>query len=384
MRIKDLSAGYHKKIIVKNVSLEVARGEIISLIGPNGGGKSTLLKSIYGELKPIEGTVFVGDQDIRSISLKELSKNMAIVNTDRVKPEHMSAMDVVMSGRLPYSDGFGLFADGDREAAARAVRLMKIEKFAEKPFMDLSDGQKQRTLIARAICQDPEYLIMDEPTSYLDIRHRLELMDVIRGLADNGVTVIMSLHELELALMISDRVLMIDSEGHSSCQRPEAVLESGVLQRLYDMTGEMYRSVKRQLEAGRADNVMTETWMASKTCQVARQECTAKQDAVHTISPSQENTDALDSRCGRKHCSYFLNKECEYYPCHDLSEEKFSCLFCYCPLYDMEDCGGTYYISERGTKNCKDCTFPHERDNYGLVIKKLKEKMYGKTEGRNL
>ncbi len=270
---------------------------------------------------------------------------------------------MVMSGRLPYSDGFGLLSDGDRQEAARAVRLMKIEKFADKPFMDLSDGQKQRTLIARAICQGPDYLIMDEPTSYLDIRHRLELMEVIRELSAGGVTVIMSLHELELALMISDRVLMIDSEGHSSCQKPEVILESGVLQDLYGMTQEMYRSVKRQLEAGREENF--------KACE-------------KTFSPGNVHLKAKEPDCGRKHCSYFLNKDCEYYPCHDLSEEKFSCLFCYCPLYDMDDCGGTYSISEKGTKNCKDCTFPHERDNYGLVIKKLKEKMYGKTDGRQI
>ncbi len=347
MRINDLSAGYHKKIIVKDVSLEVNKGEIISLIGPNGGGKSTLLKTILGELKPLDGAVFIGEEDIRSISLKELSTKMSIVNTDRVKPEHMSAMDVVMSGRLPYSDGFGLFSERDREAGLEAVALMKMEKFKDKPFMDLSDGQKQRTLIARAICQEPEYLVMDEPTSYLDIRHRLDLMDVIRGLSEKGVTVVMSLHELELALMISDRVLMINSEGEVSCNRPDEVLRSGVLQTLYGMSDEMYKGVKRQLEAGR--------------------------EFVPGHVPTHEN--------GRKHCSYFLNMECEYYPCHDLSEEKFSCLFCYCPLYDMEDCGGTYFISDKGTKNCKDCTFPHDRDNYGLVIKKLKEKMYGKTDG---
>lgn len=347
MRIEKLSAGYHKKIIVKNVSLEVSRGEIISLIGPNGGGKSTLLKTILGELKPLDGAAYIGEEDIKNISLKELSKKMSIVNTDRVKPEHMSAMDVVMSGRLPYSDGFGLFSDKDREAAFEAAALMKIEGFSDKPFTDLSDGQKQRTLIARAICQEPEYLVMDEPTSYLDIRHRLELMDVIRGLSDKGVTVIMSLHELELALMISDRVLMINDKGVVSCKEPGEVLESGVLQSLYGMDDEMYKAVKRQLEAGRQR------------------------------SKSREHAE-------RKHCTYFLNKECEYYPCHNLGKEKFSCLFCYCPLYDMEDCGGTYFISEKGTKNCKDCTFPHDRDNYGLVIKKLKEKMYGKTNGREI
>ena len=381
MRIENLSAGYHRKIIVHGVSLEVKKGEIISLIGPNGGGKSTLLKTIMGERQSLSGAVYIGEDDIRSISLKELSTRLSIVNTDRVKPEHMSAMDVVMSGRLPYSDGFGLFSEKDRSAGREAADLMKLDKFKDKPFMDLSDGQKQRTLIARAICQEPEYLVMDEPTSYLDIRYRLELMDVIRGLSGKGVTVIMSLHELELALMISDRVLMINYEGEVSCNRPAEVLESGVLQGLYGMTDEMYLSVKRQLEAGSAENGAAQ---ARDMGQADGQTRMAQQDAVQMVSESQENTKAQDSACGRKHCSYFLNKECEYYPCHDLAEDKFSCLFCYCPLYDMEDCGETYFISEKGVKNCKDCTFPHDRDNYGLVIKKLKEKMYGKTDGRNV
>ncbi len=338
MRIEDLSAGYGKKAVIRDIGLEIEKGEIISLIGPNGGGKSTLLKTIYGELKPLSGSVFIGRENVLDIPLKELSKKMSIVNTDRVKPEHMSAMDVLLSGRLPYSDGLGMFSDADRQAALDAAGLMKVTDLAEKPFMDLSDGQKQRILIARAICQDPEYLIMDEPTSYLDIRYRYELMDVLRCLKDKGVTVIMSLHELELALMISDRVLLIDSSGEVSCRSPKEVIESKVLKTLYDMTDDMYLKVSRQLEV------------------------------------PEDNT--------RKHCSFFVNRQCEYYPCHDVPEDKFSCLFCYCPLYGMEDCGGSYCISDKGIKNCKDCGFPHDRDNYPQVIKKLKENMYGEAMHR--
>ena len=336
MRIKDLNAGYQNKIVVSDVTLDIKEGEIISLIGPNGGGKSTLLKSISGELKSLGGSVYIGEDDIKNVPLKELAKKMSIVNTERVRPEHMSTWDVVMSGRLPYSDGFGFGKKEDEAIAQRACELMNIGKLAQTPFSSLSDGQKQRTLIARAICQEPEYLIMDEPTSYLDIRHRLELMDVIRKLSGEKITIIMSLHEVELALEISDRVLLVKADGNAICETTSQVIESGVIKELYGLTDEMYKRVKKQFPVAKAS-------------------------------------------FGERHSSYFLNKECEYYPCHKLPEEKFSCLFCYCPLYDIPDCGGDYTTTSKGIKNCKDCTFPHDRDNYGAVIKKLKENMYGKN-----
>ncbi len=337
MKIESLNAGYQKKIIVRNVSLEVSKGEIISLIGPNGGGKSTLLKTISGELRSLGGTVMIGDDEISSIPLKELAKKMSILNTERIRPEHMSAFDVVLSGRLPYSDGFGRGNSEDIEMAQNACKLLGLNELKDKSFLALSDGQKQRTLIARAICQNPEYLIMDEPTSYLDIRHKLELLDVIKKLSSQGISIIMSLHELELALKISDRVLLVKEDGEVMIETPAEVIKSGVIKQLYSLTDEMYSEVLRNL-------------------------CAAS------------TTDT------RKHCTYFLNKECEYYPCHKLPEEKFSCLFCYCPLYDVKDCGGTYSYTDKGIKNCMDCTFPHDRDNYGAVIKKLKEKMYGSSQ----
>lgn len=249
MKIKELKAGYSQKIVINNLSLEIQKGEIISLIGPNGGGKSTLLKSISGELKTLGGTVMLGDEEIKNIPLREIAKRMSIVNTQRVKPEHMSAFDVVLSGRLPYSDLLGLYRSEDYNTAGSACELMNITELKDKPFSSLSDGQKQRTLIARAICQDPSYLIMDEPSSYLDIRHRLELMDVIKKLAGRGVTIIMSLHELELALEISDRVLLVQKDGETICEEPAKVIESGIIKDLYELTDKMYERVKKQLLA---------------------------------------------------------------------------------------------------------------------------------------
>nr|WP_297708452.1 ABC transporter ATP-binding protein [uncultured Butyrivibrio sp.] len=247
MRLENVRAGYGSKIVINNASIDIRKNEIISLIGPNGGGKSTLLKSISGQLHLLGGDVYIGEDSIKTISLKELARKMSIVTTERVNPEQMSAFDIVLSGRLPFTDGFGSFDKADKEAAKRAINLMKIQEIADRQFEALSDGQKQRTLIARAICQNPEFLIMDEPTSYLDIRYRLELMQVLKELAENGVTIIMSLHELELALQISDRVLMIKNDGNVEIANPDEVIESGVVQELYGLTDDMYKRVLEQL-----------------------------------------------------------------------------------------------------------------------------------------
>lgn len=243
MKIESLSAGYRGKAVVQSVNLEIKKGEIISFIGPNGAGKSTLLKTLYRELSPVAGAVFVDGGDVSKMPLKELARKMSIVTTDRIKPEHMTCREVVMAGRLPYTDGFGVLGKEDRQAAEDAIALMKIEDFADKQFNNLSDGQKQRTLIARAIAQSPEYLVMDEPTSYLDIRYRMELMEVLEGLAKKGVTIVMSIHELELAVSVSDRLLLVYDDGKTLCKTPSEVMEEGLIRDLFSLTDEMYEKI---------------------------------------------------------------------------------------------------------------------------------------------
>ena len=352
MKLNSVQVGYGKKIVAGGVTLEIGKGEIITLIGPNGGGKSTLIKSISGSLKLIGGSVFIGDSDLGEMSAKEISQSMSVVTTERVKPVLMTCRDVVMSGRLPFTGALGVFGPEDEKETAKALELMNISHLSDVPFSDMSDGQKQRTLIARAIAQSPKYLVMDEPTSYMDIKHRLELMKVVKKLAEAGITIVMSLHELELALEISDRLLLVYDDGHVMVTTPKEVITRGLLKELFDLDDEMYKKVLSGISAGFAGS---------------------GEEAMKEARISSED--------GRKHCTYFVNRQCEYYPCHDVSDDKFSCLFCYCPLYDIADCGGEYIVNEKGVKNCKNCGFVHDKDNYPKVIKKLKEKMYG--EGGN-
>ena len=354
MKLNGVQAGYGKKIVVGGVTLEIGKGEIITLIGPNGGGKSTLIKSISGSLKLIGGSVLLGGSDLSQMSAKEISQTMSVVTTERVKPVLMTCRDVVMSGRLPFTGALGVFGPEDEKETDRALELMNISHLSDVPFSDMSDGQKQRTLIARAIAQSPTYLVMDEPTSYMDIRHRLELMKVIKGLSESGITIVMSLHEIELALEVSDRLLLVYDDGHVQVKTPDEVIASGLLIELFDLDDEMYQKVLAGIGAG--------------------------PESVRQVKEASAEVGG-GAKDGRKHCTYFVNRQCEYYPCHDVSDDKFSCLFCYCPLYDVADCGGEFYTSEKGVKNCKNCGFVHDRDNYPKVIKKLKEKMYG--EGGN-
>lgn len=247
MRLDKVLAGYKNKIIVRDVSLEIEKGEIICLIGPNGGGKSTLLKSMNGSLKLIGGAVYLGEKDLSELPAKEIARQMSIVTTERIKPQLMTCRDVVLTGRLPFTDGFGTLRAEDKRIAEESLFTMKIEHLADTPYEAMSDGQKQRTLIARAICQEPKVLIMDEPTSYMDIKHRLELMDIVKDLANKGITVIMSLHELELALDVADRTLLVYEDGHVEIMKPSEVLESGLIKTLYDLDDEKYKKVAATL-----------------------------------------------------------------------------------------------------------------------------------------
>lgn len=331
MKLENVEAGYHRKIVVRDVSIDISRGEIIGVIGPNGGGKSTLLKTINGSLSLIGGNVYLGDLDVKTASPKEISRQMSVVTTERIKPILMTCRDVVSAGRIPFTDGFGTLKADDKVQIENAMVLMKITELSDIPYSDVSDGQKQRTLIARAIAQEPKYLVMDEPTSYMDIRHRYELMETLKELSEKGITIVASLHELELALMYSDRLLLLYADGHVKEKRPDEVISEGLLKELFDLRDDMYEKVIRSV-------------------------CIEKKDGDTT---------------------FFVNRDCKFFPCHSVPADDFNCMFCYCPLYDMEDCGGEYTYTQKNIKNCKDCGFPHYRANYPKVIRKLREKMYG-------
>ena len=160
-----LSVGYHGKELIKEIGISLKMGEIVTLIGPNGAGKSTILKTIAKQLQEICGSVYVENTRLCELPEKELAKKMSIVFTERITPELMTVADVVAMGRYPYTGGLGILTPKDEAVVAQCMEQIRISPLKERNFMSLSDGQKQRVLLAKALCQEPEILILDEPTS---------------------------------------------------------------------------------------------------------------------------------------------------------------------------------------------------------------------------
>ena len=207
-KTKGLTVGYNGKPLIRDIEFGVERGEILTLIGPNGSGKSTILKSITKQLKILAGTVYIAEDDLKTVSAKELAKKMSVVLTERMKPELMSCRDIVATGRYPYTGNLGLLSEEDEAIVQQSMESVHVLDLQNRDFNAISDGQRQRVLLARALCQQPEIIILDEPTSFLDIRHKLELLSLLRKLTkERGIAVIMSLHEIDLAQKVSDKVI---------------------------------------------------------------------------------------------------------------------------------------------------------------------------------
>lgn len=252
LQTKDLAVGYNGKVLIEDICLQVEKGKIVTLIGPNGAGKSTILKTITRHLPQIWGSVWIGGQDISAWRPKEMAKKVAVVLTERVRPELMCCGEVVAMGGYPYTNLLGHMTREDRLAVEEALARVQALDLADRDFSTLSDGQRQRILLARAICQEPEVLVLDEPTAYLDIRHKIELLDILREMAqEKGTTVIMSLHEIDLATKISDYLVCVKGSTIAAFGTPEEVLKDGSIETLYDMEQGSYDLLFGSVELAR-------------------------------------------------------------------------------------------------------------------------------------
>lgn len=239
--LEQLTVGYNGKPLIDNIEVGIQKGEIVTLIGPNGSGKSTILKSITRQLKILGGRVFYEEQNLHQLSYKEISTKMAVVLTERMHPELMTCHDIVVTGRYPYTGKLGILTREDENKVDEAMRIVHAQELGNRDFNAISDGQRQRVLLARAICQEPEIIILDEPTSFLDIRHKLELLSILRNMAkEKGITVIMSLHEIDLAQKIADKILCV--KGDHICQygTPENIFQEQTIREIYEIDKGFY------------------------------------------------------------------------------------------------------------------------------------------------
>ena len=212
-RTEGLSAGYGRKVVLSGAEITAERGRITTLIGPNGCGKSTLLRTAAKQLEPLAGTVFISGKSLRETGANELARKLSILLTDRVSPELMTCRDVVSTGRYPYTGHLGVLRPEDKAIVEQSLRETDALDFADRPFQSISDGQRQRVLLARALCQQPELIVLDEPTAMLDPQGRREVIETVERLnREEGMTVVLITHHMDEATHAGRVVAMNDGK----------------------------------------------------------------------------------------------------------------------------------------------------------------------------
>lgn len=239
--LENLSVGYEKQVLIDGIGLNVKAGQIVTLIGPNGSGKSTILKTITGQLHKMGGCIYLNGMDVAKMNGTQIAKSLSMVMTNRPHPELMTCREVVSTGRYPYTGKFGILQKSDWEKVDEAIEIVGANEVSAVDFTKISDGQRQRVMLARALCQDTEILILDEPTSFLDMRYKLDILHSIRMMAKRrNMAVLMSLHELDLACKVSDLVACVDGEKVVKTGTPDEIFTEDFIQHLYHVSTEMY------------------------------------------------------------------------------------------------------------------------------------------------
>ena len=255
IRLEDVAAGYGRKALLNHISLHVSPGNVLTLIGPNGAGKSTILKTVTRQLAELGGTIFLEGTAMSRMREEEVARTLAMVMTERLHPEFMTCREVVATGRYPYTGRLGILSAEDWKLVDDAMQLVHARDTADRNFSQISDGQRQRVMLARAICQEPRILILDEPTSYLDMRYKIDILSSIRRLAaERNMAVVMSLHELDLALKVSDVIACVEGDHIGKTGTPEEVFSGDYIQKLYGVdaecfdprTGAVYHALQRK------------------------------------------------------------------------------------------------------------------------------------------
>ncbi len=233
--IRNLEFAYGTNEVIKELSVKIAEGKVTTLIGANGCGKSTLFNLITKNLKPRSGEIFLRNQNVSGMKLRDFAKQVAIVHQYNTAPEDITVEKLVAYGRTPHH-GFGMSANTseDEEKIQRALEITNTFKHKDKPVSRLSGGQRQRVWIAMAIAQDTKILFLDEPTTYLDIRYQLQILKLVRTLnEEHGMTIIMVLHDINQSLYYSDEIIAMKNGKICSQGEPRKIITSELIQEVY-------------------------------------------------------------------------------------------------------------------------------------------------------
>ena len=254
LELRGLDVGHGRRALVRDVCLAVRPGQVVALIGPNGSGKTTILRTVAGQLRALGGTVELLGRDLPDVPATERARTMSVMLTGRPQTELLTCRDVVEAGRHPFTGRLGVLGEKDEAAVTAAMRATGVLALAERDFAHVSDGQRQRVLLARALCQEPRVLLLDEPTSYLDVRSQLDVLRLLRREArERGIAVVASLHEVDLAQKAADHVICV-KDGCVMCQgTPDEVFTAERVAELYDLAPGAYDPAFGSVELARPE-----------------------------------------------------------------------------------------------------------------------------------
>jgi iron complex transport system ATP-binding protein len=234
LNVEHITSGYDKRPVLQNISFEVNKGSFIGIIGPNGAGKTTLIKTLTHIIKPDKGSVYVEDKDIHEMPAAELAKACAVVFQGLVCIFSFLVEELVLMGRSAYIGTFGSEKVKDIEAVDEALKITDLIRLRSRPIDELSSGEQQRVLIAKALAQQPKLLLLDEPTAHLDIGYQIELLDLIDSLrSDQDMTVMGVFHDLNLASQYCDKILILDKGNIAGFDTPKNILKYGIIERIF-------------------------------------------------------------------------------------------------------------------------------------------------------
>lgn len=249
LKTEKLCVGYGSKVVVDGVEISGIKGQVVCLLGPNGTGKTTILRTLSGLLQPIKGEVYINGEELSTINKKDLAKKLSVVLTKKFSGGLMKVFEVAAMGRYPHTGFFGRLSKEDMEKTFEALKTVNADYLAQRYFDELSDGEKQKVLVARALVQEPEVIILDEPTTHLDIRHRLELLDILKTLSkEKGITVILSLHEVDMALKSCDKVVLVKNNKILAYGVPEDVINEEIINELYSIKDANFNNLLGSIE----------------------------------------------------------------------------------------------------------------------------------------
>lgn len=233
---KDLSICYDDYLVVDSLNLSIPEGKITSIIGPNGCGKSTVLKTIGRIIKKQKGMVYLDGEDIAKISTKEIAKKMAILPQTPTAPSGLTVKELVSYGRYPHQKGFGKLTTEDKKIVEWAITVTKLNEFQHREIDNLSGGQRQRVWIAMALAQQTDLILLDEPTTYLDMAHQLEVLELLKELnKTQKCTIVMVLHDLNLASRFSDMIVAVNGGKIKASGTPKDVITKDNLKEVFQI-----------------------------------------------------------------------------------------------------------------------------------------------------